>query len=348
MKKDMKSSQGADKSPEWMLPRYFTGQLSEEEKRRLEQWAGENEENRRIFQQALDAHVELDAWKAYWQVDTDQAFKRVRRRIRADRFRLDKWRGTFQRVAAVLLLPLVLATAWLLVHRQPADTASTCELQTLAGMIGRVTLPDSTVVTLNAKSTLRYPSAFGGDERVVEFEGEGYFEVAKDASRRFTVRVPGRGDVNVYGTTFNIDAYRGNDCVTTLVEGSIGYSYTDRQGHTREYRLEPSQRLVHHQHNGKVEITEADCTIATAWKDNKIILQQTPLKDILGMLERKYDVDFQVDNDELYGYTFSGGAISMNGLEYVLETLEISSGIQWQYVGFQGYDTNPRMTVRIY
>ena len=61
MKKDMKSSQGADKSPEWMLPRYFTGQLSEEEKRRLEQWAGENEENRRIFQQALDAHVELDA-----------------------------------------------------------------------------------------------------------------------------------------------------------------------------------------------------------------------------------------------------------------------------------------------
>ena len=322
MKKDMKSSQGADKSPEWMLPRYFTGQLSEEEKRRLEQWAEENEENRKIFQQALDAHVELDAWKAYWQVDTDQAFKRVRRRIRADRFRLDKWRGTFQRVAAVLLLPLVLATAWLLVHRQPADTASTCELQTLAGMIGRVTLPDSTVVTLNAKSTLRYPSAFGGDERVVEFEGEGYFEVAKDASKRFVVRVPGGGSVNVYGTTFNID--------------------------DREYRLEPGQRLVHHQHNGKVEITEADCTIATAWKDNKIILQQTPLKDILGMLERKYDVDFQVDNDELYGYTFSGGAISMNGLEYVLETLEISSGIQWQYVGFQGYDTNPRMTVRIY
>ena len=79
--------------------------------------------------------------------------------------------------------PLVLATAWLLVHRQPADTASTCELQTLAGMIGRVTLPDSTVVTLNAKSTLRYPSAFSGDERVVEFEGEGYFKVAKDASR---------------------------------------------------------------------------------------------------------------------------------------------------------------------
>ena len=348
MKKDMKSSQGADKSPEWMLPRYFTGQLSEEEKRQLEQWAGENEENRRIFQQALDAHVELDAWKAYWQVDTDQAFKRVRRRIRAGRFRLDKWRGAFQRVAAVLLLPLVLATAWLLVHRQPADTASTCELQTLAGMIGRVTLPDSTVVTLNAKSTLRYPSAFGGDERVVEFEGEGYFKVAKDASKRFVVRVPGGGSVNVYGTTFNIDAYRGSDCVTTLVEGSIGYSYTDRQGHTREYRLEPSQRLVHHQHNGKVEITEADCTTATSWKDNKIILRQTPLKDILGMLERKYDVDFQVDNDELYGYTFSGGAISMNGLEYVLETLEISSGIQWQYAGFQGYDTNPRMTVRIY
>ena len=177
---------------------------------------------------------------------------------------------------------------------------------------------------------------------------KGYFEVAKDASRRFTVRVPGRGDVNVYGTTFNIDAYRGNDCVTTLVEGSIGYSYTNLQGHDREYRLEPSQRLVHHQHNGKVEITEADCTIATAWKDNKIILQQTPLKDILGMLERKYDVDFRVDNKKLYGNTFSGGAISMNGLEYVLETLEISSGIHWQYVGFQGYDTTPRMTVRIY
>ena len=343
----MEPSQKTADSPEWLLPRYFTGQLSEEEKRRLEQWAEENEENRKIFQQAIDAHVEMNAWMTFWRVDANRAFRRVKRRIRAGRFRLDKWRGAFQRVAAVLLLPLALATVWLLVH-QPDERASICELQTPPGMIGRVTLPDSTVVTLNAKSTLRYPSVFTGDERVVEFEGEGYFEVAKDASRRFTVRVPGRGDVNVYGTTFNIDAYRGNDCVTTLVEGSIGYSYTNLQGHDREYRLEPGQRLVHHQHNGKVEITEADCTIATAWKDNKIILQQTPLKDILGMLERKYDVDFQVDNDELYGYTFSGGAISMNGLEYVLETLEISSGIQWQYVGFQGYDTNPRMTVRIY
>ena len=55
------------------------------------------------------------------------------------------------------------------------------------GYTYRVELADGSRVTLNAGSELRYPVEFRDSLREVEFRGEGYFEVAKDAAP-FVVR----------------------------------------------------------------------------------------------------------------------------------------------------------------
>ena len=82
-------------------------------------------------------------------------------------------------------------------------------------------LADGSKVWLNAASSLRFPASFAGKERKVELMGEAYFEVAKNASMPFKVKVNGM-EVEVLGTHFNINSYDDESAIrTTLLEGSI-------------------------------------------------------------------------------------------------------------------------------
>ena len=71
----------------------------------------------------------------------------------------------------------------------------------------KLVLPDGTKVWLNAATALRYPTAFTGKDRMVELDGEAYFEVAADAARPFRVDVKNGERVDVLGTHFNIMSY---------------------------------------------------------------------------------------------------------------------------------------------
>ncbi|HEY4288081.1 MAG TPA: FecR domain-containing protein [Puia sp.] len=94
-------------------------------------------------------------------------------------------------------------------------------LSTPAGGQYQVTLADGTKVWLNALSKLQFPNAFTGKDRTVDLTGEAYFEVAKDKSRPFMVRVNGVR-VQVLGTNFNVNAYTDEGEIrTTLLEGAV-------------------------------------------------------------------------------------------------------------------------------
>lgn len=98
-------------------------------------------------------------------------------------------------------------------------------------MTTSVLLPDSTVVHLNSESSLRYPTFFAGDVRQVELNGEAYFDVTQHPRKRFIVSTPHHSQVEVYGTSFNVEAY-GNETPisTTLIEGSVGFIYKNSKG----------------------------------------------------------------------------------------------------------------------
>src|SRR5690606_12315868 len=70
----------------------------------------------------------------------------------------------------------------------------------------QVKLPDGTQIWLNAATKLRYPTTFYEKERVVELEGEAYFEVAKNAKMPFKVKSNNQL-ITVLGTHFNVSSY---------------------------------------------------------------------------------------------------------------------------------------------
>src|SRR5690606_34396534 len=99
------------------------------------------------------------------------------------------------------------------------------QLRTPKGGTYQISLPDGTRVWLNAASTLKYPTRFDGKERVVELEGEAYFEVNRNRIP-FLVKT-GTQTIEVLGTQFNVSAYVDEkEIQTTLVAGSVRIAAT--------------------------------------------------------------------------------------------------------------------------
>lgn len=155
----------------------------------------------------------------------------------------------------------------------------------------QLVLPDGSQVWLNAASSITYPTVFAGKERGVTLTGEAYFEVAKDRSKPFHVKVNDL-DVQVLGTHFNINSYRDEAAVkTTLLEGSVSVS---GNGQTRI--LKPGQQAVADGRQLTI-VDEADVEMAMAWKNGKFQFDHTPLPVVMRQLSRWYDLEVQYVKD---------------------------------------------------
>ena len=199
-------------------------------------------------------------------------------------------------------------------------------------------LPDGSTVWLNAASSLRYPTTFSDHSRVVELQGEAFFDIVpfESANKQgydkipFIVTINGKQTVKVLGTQFNINGYEDEQSVkTTLVEGCVEV-LTDKG---RSALLKPNQQS-NLATNGKLTITEhADMEEALAWKNGLILFKDTDIKIIMRQIARWYDVDV-VYRDNIPERLFNGGISRNSKLSSLLEILE-TSGIHFSVEGKQ-------------
>ncbi len=263
----------------------------------------------------------------YQAVDAGAAYLRVRKRIGKNR-RKQGWMQTLSRVAAVLLLPLLLSTlvcAYLyLDQRQQLAATSYREVSCAPGTIARISLPDRSTVWLNAGSTLRYPAVFAGREREVELTGEGYFAVESDPEHPFYVSTPEGLKVKAYGTRFNVNAYPDEPVIeATLAQGKVDVTHT---GQT--VRLDPAKLAVFHKATGQLTVAVANLDEKTGWKDGRLVFRGTPLEKVLQKLSKRYNVDIVLhkkdDTDYKYRATFTTETI-----EQILNYLKLTAPIEW-------------------
>ena len=313
---------------EEMLPRYYDGKLTREECRQVETWLVESEANRRIAEQVQMLCLAVDTVNIRRKVNTEKALTKVKGRMATKRI---GWWTWAQRVAAVLFVPL--AVALLVEYMYPrVEPAQMVEIRTNPGMTTSVVLPDSTVVCLNSESALIYPSRFDGETREVTLKGEAYFAVAKDRKKKFIVSTSHRSKIEVMGTQFNVEAYEDDANVSaTLIEGKVCFLYEATNKIGKKVVMQPGQKLVYNPAHGDVRLYATSGLSETAWKDGRIIFNNTPMKEALRMLEKRFNVDFIIKNSRLVGYSFTG-TFAGQRLERILEYFKISSKIRWLYV----------------
>ena len=153
----------------------------------------------------------------------------------------------------------------------------------------RVVLPDGTRVWLNAGSMLQFPVAFTGSERIVELSGEAYFEVAKQVSQPFKLKVRKQLEVAVLGTGFNVNAYTNEQNIaTTLIEGAVRVSLTHEE--TRPVILKPGQQVRWENHQLTM-IPDAKVDRAIAWKNGLFNFEGVGLREMMRQLERWYNLE---------------------------------------------------------
>lgn len=163
------------------------------------------------------------------------------------------------------------------------------------------TLADGTRVWLNAKSSLRYPVVFTGDERVVYAEGEIYLDVAKDKEHPFFVVLNGM-KVEVLGTSFNVNSYADEDYAeVTLVEGHVAAHVNDKC-----YELFPNKQLRWDKEDQVVDIRTVNVNDYIAWKNGLYIFKGRTLGEVAKVLERWYDVDIIFEEESSEDEIFTG------------------------------------------
>ena len=160
-------------------------------------------------------------------------------------------------------------------------------ISTPAGGIYQLTLPDGTKAWLNSASSIRYPTEFVTGERRVQISGEVYFEVAKDASKPFIVKINPLAEVKVLGTHFNVNAYDDEaDIKTTLLEGSVNIS----MGNSKSL-LTPGQQARINKKGLITRFNDVDLDEAIAWKDGNFLFNSADLPQILRQVARWYNLE---------------------------------------------------------
>ena len=330
---------------EELLPVYCEGLATAEETLRVEEWMELDEANRKMVKQIQMLNMATDTLHVMQCVDTDKAFQKVKTKILKKKI---SWWQQMQRVAAILFIPLLITTLVISTKddKKP-ELARMLEVKTNPGMTTSVMLPDSTVVCLNSESVLRYPSVFGENSREVELAGEAYFEVTPDKERRFVVNTPHRSQIEVYGTSFNVEAYAtDNHISTTLVEGKVGFLFKERNGGSQKIVLSPMHKLVYKPMSGETQIYQTNCESETAWKEGTIIFNNTPMNEVLNILSKRFNVEFVVRNKRLQDYSFTS-SFTTQRLDRILEFFKRSSQIHWRYLDSDEV-TDKKQRIEIY
>ncbi len=192
----------------------------------------------------------------------------------------------------------------------------------------KVVLSDSTVVWLNAKSSITYPIQFTGNTRKVSITGEAYFDVMPDKSKPFVVEC-GRTKVKVLGTEFNMNTYKGDAGIfTTLIEGSVAVD----NGFGKQAVIKPSEQAITSS-SPHLEVRTVNVNRELDWRNGIFDFEDETLEDILDELARWYDFQIFFESEELKSYEFTGGIDRYEDMNHLLQLFEMTQSVKFYLKG---------------
>jgi ferric-dicitrate binding protein FerR (iron transport regulator) len=188
----------------------------------------------------------------------------------------------------------------------------------------QVVLPDGSKVWLNSATSFTYPATFEKQpSRIVQLNGEAYFEVAKDKSHPFIVKT-GQQQVEVLGTHFNINCYQDEPSVTTtLAEGRVKIS--SLTGKTKV--LIPGQQGI--LRNSDLTVSDANVEEALAWKNGYFRFNDESIQSIMRKISRWYNIDVQYNGD-ISTEGLNGKISRFKNISQVLEALEATKTVHFK------------------
>lgn len=280
-----------------LLYRFFEGNASINEEKQIKQWLDASEANRHLFFQ------ERKVYDALLFTPRETPLKQ----------KLSPWIAS---TAAAVALLLIVSGLYLFNIKDSTKQYNTILVP--PGQRINLILADNSNVWLNANTEFCYPAAFSKKNRTVYLNGEAYFDVSKNKKRPFIVKT-GQGDIQVTGTSFNVEAYsRFNSFETSLFEGGVDIIKND----TKRISLKPNEKAV--LSNNEWIVSKIENTDEYLWRKGLIAFNDKRLEEILLSLEKYFDIQIQVDAKKLPQHTYTGKFRQSDGVDYALRVLQRS------------------------
>ena len=312
------------------LERYLNGLGTAEEKAQLDAF--------------FDAYVEK-AQQSGWKngdpdhfgkallADIKQGIREEAREGRARRLRITQ---PWMRIAATVSIIFILGLGvyWWSSDMLNANTSHMVTRTTAFGQRSSVALSDGTTVYLNAGSELKYPAHFEGTIRQVSLVGEAFFEVQKNPGKPFVVQT-GKVATTVLGTSFNINAYPGQDEIkVTVATGKVKVAKVDpvtSQGE-EEVFLTPSQQATFQRNTGNLLSETVALKDHLGWREGVIRFDDIRLGEAVKILERWFDVSITLQEEATSGCYISN-TFENESLVNILESIKfIKGGIDYEFM----------------
>lgn len=308
-----------------LADKYFEGTISESEISQLADWIRNDTRLADWWKQEYeksDADISPELrGKMFARIKADVLKEPLRTPLPRKRL-LPAW----TRWAAMICLPIFLAffTYYLLDVSGTADARSPFIVKADKGDKATVVLPDGTDVILNSASRLSYLADFGKDERRVQLEGEGYFNVAHDTRHTFIVQM-GEVEVQVLGTVFNVSAYTDDQDVTVvLLEGKVGISTP-----SSSLTLMPGEKVSYNKSTHRLTTEKVLPEDYVSWTQGNLYFQNESLKNIMTALSRMYDVTIRIDSPRIADERFTG-TIPGGGIQNALNIIMLTSPFRYE------------------
>ena len=178
-------------------------------------------------------------------------------------------------------------------------------------------LPDGSKVWLNAQSSITFPTAFNGKERIVKITGEALFEVYHNAKQPFKVQTQTQ-TIEDIGTIFNVNAYA-NESVTktTLIAGKVKVN---------DVFLEPGQQT-----DGS-HIKTVNTKRYTAWKNGDFYFEDDNIQTVMRQLSRWYNIEVGYEGN-IPTDGFNARISRSKNISAILQILENTKGVHFKIEG---------------
>lgn len=297
-----------------LLKKYRAGDATPEEAARIREW--------------FDSFGELQDDPAFTDAANDAALEALERM-----FNPKVKVRVLPRILKVAAVFILVCTSVLFIYQQlhqPPVPLTYALMQAGKAERKKITLPDGSIVTINANTQLRIPSDFGVHDRVIELKGEAVFDVTQNMAKPFIVR-SGNLQTVVLGTSFNVKAYPGEKNVEIAV--LTGKVRIEKKVATRttvlSAGLTKDEVLNYNVVTDSLHIGTGKANEIAAWQNNVFYFEKASIPEIAAVLERQYNIHITLTGSAKHNckYTLQ---LKNETIENAMILLSQLSGVTYQ------------------
>ncbi|MDR1369306.1 MAG: FecR domain-containing protein [Dysgonamonadaceae bacterium] len=291
----------------YILDRYFCGESPEEEKESIREWLESDEAHRKQF---IRERIRFDA-----SVVADESDIAGDEKAGWIPYRWRTFVRNAMKAAAVVVL-MIVSSHFYSTYRINGLVGTAQNAYVPPGSRTSLALADGSAVWLNSNTTLKYPGFFR-DERVVELDGEGFFDIAKDAGKPFTINT-GKYVLEALGTSFNMESYADRP----------GFETAMFTGRVKLYKIGAKSDTVYLS-AGETATLDGDSLVISAtnynkyrWKEGIIVFEDKSFEEMMILFEKYFDVKIIIRTDAVRKLGYLGKFRIVDGIDHALRVLQ--------------------------